>query len=138
MKFGQKEFTSHLQQAIQEKEKQIEALLERLNNEYEARFNQVHLTFETSFEREGFDPFQPGYSSFISIGISEEGGELIDLHTVPIWVCERSFLGLTVSKNLPGSKVTGELLDESIEEVQVEVYEYAESQLVDIKSEDRT
>ncbi|MBM7702979.1 hypothetical protein [Metabacillus iocasae] len=129
MKYEHKEFTLTLKEIIQQKEKQVQVLLEQMKNEHVARFEQLDLTLEAEFERVGIDPFQPGYSSSISIGISDLDNELIDLYTVYIWECDRSFLGLTILKNLPGSKVKGELLDESIEELEKELYEYIEDHL---------
>lgn len=74
----------------------------------------------------------PGYSSSVSIGIADKSGELIDLHIIKIWEYERSLLGMSISKNIPGSKIIGELLDESVEEVKEELKEYIEEVLNDV------
>jgi hypothetical protein len=54
------------------------------------------------------------------------------LHIIKIWECDRYFLGLPISKNIPGSKIIGELLDESLVEVKAELKEYIDKVLVDL------
>lgn len=66
----------------------------------------------------------PGYSSSVSIAIAERNKELIDIHTIKIWECERTFLGMPISKKIPGSNIIGELLDESLEEIREELKGY--------------
>ncbi|QGQ45920.1 hypothetical protein [Metabacillus sediminilitoris] len=88
--------------------------------------------FDAGFDKVGDDPFKPGYSSSISLGISDNQGELIDFHSIKIWECERSILGLPISKNILGSKIKGALLDETLEEVKQELKEYIEEVLQDV------
>ena len=51
---------------------------------------------------------------------------------IKIWECDRYFLGLPISKNIPGSKIIGELLDESLVEVKEELKEYIKELLVNL------
>jgi hypothetical protein len=39
---------------------------------------------------------------------------------------------MPIAKNIPGSKITGELLDETVQEVQEELMEYIEEILNDV------
>ncbi|QGS68513.1 hypothetical protein CV093_08165 [Oceanobacillus sp. 143] len=96
-------------------------------------FAKKNLDFDAGFNKEGNNPFKPDYSSSVSIGIADKNGELIDLHIIKIWECERSLLGMPISKNIPGSRIIGELLDESLEEVKEELKEYIEEVLNDVK-----
>ncbi len=56
----------------------------------------------------GTDPFKPRYFSFVSVEIEIENYKIII--EVPIWKCQRYLLGISLSKNIPGSKVIGELV----------------------------
>lgn len=92
-------------------------------------FAKKNFELDADFDKEGDDPFKPGYSSSVTIGVSDKNdknGELIDLHIIKIWQCERTFLGMPISKNIPGSKIIGDLLDESVEEIKGELKEYIE------------
>ena len=86
---------------------------------------------DVGLDKEGIDPFIPGYSSSVSIGIIDESGELNHLYIIKIWECVRSFLGMPISFNIPGSKIIGELLDEELEEVKIGLKEDLEDLLVD-------
>lgn len=112
-------------------EMNLQLLVEKLLLEYKLIFEKKNFDFDAGFEREGSNPFTPGYHSSVSIGIADQSGELIDLHIVKIWECERYFLGMPISRNILGSKVIGELLDESLEEVKMELQEYIEEALLD-------
>ena len=90
------------------------------------------MDFDAAVNKIGNDPFKPGYSSTVSIGITEKGDELIELRIIKIWECERSFLGMPISKNILGSKINGELLDETLEEVKQELKEYIDEVLQDV------
>jgi hypothetical protein len=124
MKYQQRDFDEGLKEKIKRTERVFIDYIERLADEHASFFKKRDLDFEARFDQDGEDPFTPGYSSSLSIGIAEKGGEIIDLHVIKIWECERSILGMPISKNVPGSKVTGEYLDESIEEVKAELREY--------------
>ncbi|AXI08820.1 hypothetical protein CUC15_07775 [Oceanobacillus zhaokaii] len=107
--------------------------MEKLLKENKSVFAKKNLDFDAGFNKEGNNPFKPDYSSSVSIGIADKNGELIDLHIIKIWECERSLLGMPISKNIPGSRIIGELLDESLEEVKEELKEYIEEVLNDVK-----
>ncbi|WP_066172576.1 hypothetical protein [Bacillus marinisedimentorum] len=124
MKYQQKQFNTRLRDNIQSTEKKLESRLENVKNAYTSDFVKINLVLDADFDKEGIDPFTPGYRSAISIGISDETEELIDLHVIKIWECDRYFLGMPTSRNLPGSKVAGELIEETPEEVKKEIHEY--------------
>ncbi|PLS17430.1 hypothetical protein CVD28_12835 [Bacillus sp. M6-12] len=125
MRYQQKDFTGELKDKIKITELALKEHAVRLLNEYQSFFAQKY-RFDAEFNIEGEDPFIPGYSSSFSIGFANEEGELIDLHIIKIWECERFFLGMPTSKMLPGSKIIGELLDETVEEVKEELKQYIE------------
>ncbi|MGP1908388.1 hypothetical protein ACTSEZ_09445 [Metabacillus sp. JX24] len=124
MKVYQKDFSEAFLTNIITIETAMKRLIERLLLENKPVFAEKKLNLNGEFYREGNDPFLPDYRSSVSIGVSEENGELIDLHMIKIWECNRAFLGLTISKNIPGSNISGEFLDESVEEVESELVEY--------------
>ncbi|WP_416728737.1 hypothetical protein [Fictibacillus sp. JL2B1089] len=124
MRYHQREFSHELMQRIKDIEAALADDIEYLLLKYKPLFNKKNLSFDGEFHREGNHPFTPQYISTISIGISEEKVELIDLHTIKIWDCYRSFLGMPISKKIPGSKIVGELLDETLEEVKEELVDY--------------
>nr|WP_263323155.1 hypothetical protein [Neobacillus sp. Marseille-Q6967] len=126
MKYQQKDFTEELREDIKHTEHVLKEHIERLLSENRSVFAKKNLDFDAGFGKEGDDPFKPRYSSSISIGIADESSELIDLHIIKIWECERTLLGMPISKNVPGSKIIGELLDESVEEIKEELKEYIE------------
>lgn len=130
MKYQQRDFDEGLKEKIKRTERVFNDYIDRLADEHASLFGKRDWEFEARFDQEGEDPFTPGYSSCLSIGIAEKGGELIDLHVIKIWECERSILGVPISKKVPGSKVTGEYLDESIEEVKAELREYVRELLL--------
>ncbi|MEL3973298.1 hypothetical protein AAEO50_13500 [Rossellomorea oryzaecorticis] len=130
MKYQQRDFDGELKEKIKRTERVLNDNIERFAAEQASVFEKRDLDFEARFDQEGEDRFTPGYSSSLSIGIAEKGGELIDLHVIKIWKCDRSILGMPISKNVPGSKVTGEYLDESIEEVKEELRRYVKESLL--------
>ncbi|MBM6619157.1 hypothetical protein [Bacillus suaedaesalsae] len=129
MKMTQKHFTPELRSKIEHLETELNKLLIELFNKHESNFLNKGLKLEVSLEKEGEDYFEPGYHSSAALGVSEETVDLIDLHVIPIWKCELSLLGIPVSKKVVGSKITGELLDESIQEVKQEINEYLKEML---------
>lgn len=134
MKYQQKDFTEELKMKIQNTESTLKNHIEKLLNENKPVFAKKNLQFDADFNKEGDDPFKPGYSSSVAIGISnktDKNRELIDLHIIKIWECERILLGMPISKQIPGSKIIGELLDESLEEIKEELKEYIEEVLID-------
>jgi hypothetical protein len=124
MKYQHKDFNVELKEKIRNTESALKEHIERVLKENKSVFDKKNLDFDAGFDIEGNDPFKPGYSSSVSIGVADKCGELIDLLLIKIWKCEHSLLGMPVSKNIPGSKVIGELLDESVEEVKEELKEY--------------
>ncbi|KEZ50868.1 hypothetical protein [Metabacillus indicus] len=124
MQVHQKDFSEALLSTIITTETAMKRLIERLLVKNKPVFAEKKLDLHGEFYKEGNDPFTPDYSSSVSIGVSEENGELIDLHTIKIWECQRSFLGLTTSRKIPWSTISGELLDETVEDVESELREY--------------
>jgi hypothetical protein len=124
MKYQQREFTEDLLENIRNTEVALKDHIGRLLLKYNPFFVKKNLDFDAGFYKEGNDPFMPEYRSSVSIGIAEENEELIDLHTINIWECNRYFFGMPTSKKIPGSKIIGELLDETIEDVKEELEEY--------------
>ncbi|ANU09080.1 hypothetical protein A1A1_00755 [Planococcus antarcticus DSM 14505] len=129
MKYQQKNFAEELKIKIQEMESALKEHSEIVLRENKFIFENRNLEFYVGFDLDGSDHFQPGYCSTISIGISDKfnpDGELINLHIITIWECQRRVLGLPISKNIPGSKIIGEFPDESLEEIKEELKEYIE------------
>jgi hypothetical protein len=129
MKYVENDFTLNLKEKIKNNEAALQDLIEKLLEENKPIFAKKGLDFDAGFDRVGNDPFHPGYRSSISIGIIDESGELTDLHIITIWVCDQYFLGMAISKRILGSKIVGELMDESIEYIKLELKEYIEEQL---------
>ncbi|MBB6451733.1 hypothetical protein HNQ94_000154 [Salirhabdus euzebyi] len=132
MKYVHKDFDEELKARIQQIESALKELSEIILKENKSRFAEKNVDIDADFEQEGNDPFQPGYSSSISVGIADRDGELIDIHIVRIWECYRSLLGIPISINIPVSKIVGELLDETLVEVNEELKEYVEEALRDL------
>jgi hypothetical protein len=131
LRYAESQFDNELRQKIESTEIALQTHIENLLKEYKPFFSKLKLDLDAEFEREGSNPFQPGYNSSVSIGIIDIDGEVPYFRDINIWQCERFFLGLPVSINIPGSKVTGELLDESIEDIKEELKEYIEEILAD-------
>ncbi|MCP2034861.1 hypothetical protein L1279_001848 [Planomicrobium sp. HSC-17F08] len=126
MRFRQKEFNESLKQEIHRKEMELTRYVESWLPRYQGLFLQEYKVLDAGITKEGMDPFEPGYSSALVVSICDDHGELIDLHNIPIWTCERLFLGLPVNQNLPGSRLVGDLLDESLQDIQEELQAYIE------------
>ena len=73
MKYLEKEFSSELKEKINTIEAELSHLIKKLSNEYKLAFVQKDLDFDTALDRTGIDPFIPGYSSSMTIGIFGEG-----------------------------------------------------------------
>lgn len=132
MKYEQKHFTQELKIKIQQMESALKKHSENLLRKNKSIFENRNLEVYADFARNGSDHFQPGYCSTISIGIADkinQTGELLNSHVITIWECQRTLLGLPVSKNILGSKIIGELVDESLEEIKEELKEYIEEVL---------
>jgi hypothetical protein len=63
---------------IKNTEQALKDHIEKLLSENKPFFAKKRLDFDAGFDIEGNDPFQSGYCSSISIGISDESGELTD------------------------------------------------------------
>ncbi|USK38790.1 hypothetical protein LIS77_23385 [Cytobacillus firmus] len=131
MRIQDKDFTPQLKTKIEDIEQKLKEQAERLQKEHRTAFSKKGLKLEVAFDQEGNDVFQPGYSSSISVGFTDKNGDLIDLKIIKIWECERIFLGMPVLREFPGSKVAGELLDESPEEISIELKEYMDEILTE-------
>ncbi|MDX5476230.1 MAG: hypothetical protein LPK00_11910 [Bacillaceae bacterium] len=129
MKFLEKDFSLELKEKIIKIEVTLKNSVNRLFGEYKTALAKKGLKLNVDFEIVGDDHFHSEYVSSISVGVMDKDGELIDLHLIKIWECERYFLGIPVSKGIPGSKLVGELLDESVEDIQLELKEYLEEHL---------
>lgn len=129
MRYQQKDFTQELKTKIQEMESALKERSMILLRENKSIFDNRNLELHAGFDINGSDHFQPGYCSSIFIGIADKidpSGELLNLHVITIWECQRTLLGLPVSKNIPGSKIIGELVDKSLKEIKEELKEYIE------------
>ncbi|USK33431.1 hypothetical protein LIT25_23445 [Bacillus sp. F19] len=124
MRYHHKDFSGELLKTIITTEMALKGHIENLLLEYKPVFAKKDLDFNAGFYKESNDPFMPEYNSSVSIGIAEKNEDLNDLHTIKIWECNRYFLGMPTSKKAPGSKIIGELLDETIEDVKEELKEY--------------
>lgn len=127
MKYQQKDFTNELQTKIQEMEFALRTYRDILVKENTSIFENRNLEFYVKFD--GSNHFQPGYCSTIYIGITDKidsARELINLHVITIWKCERITFGLPVLKNILRSKIIGELVDESLKEIKKEFKETIE------------
>ncbi|MEM5018329.1 hypothetical protein WKH31_18690 [Metabacillus indicus] len=91
MKVHQKDFSEALLSNIITTETAMKRLIESLLVKNKPAFTEKKLDLHGEFSKEGNDPFTPEYSSSVWMGVSEENGELIDLHTIKIWECHRSF-----------------------------------------------
>ena len=132
MKHQQKEFTQELKVKIQQMEDALKEHSKTLLKENKPIFENRNLEFDAGLDMKGSDHFQPGYCSSISIGITHKTnptGELLDLHIITIWKCQRSLLGLPVSKKITRSKIIGEIVDESLKELKEELKEHIEEYL---------
>lgn len=129
MKYVEADFTLELKEKIKKTEVSLKELTEKLLEKNKAIFATRGLSLDADFDRKGDNPFEPGYNSSISFGVLDEKGDLLDLHLIRIWECERIFLGMPISKKIPGSKVIGEFLDESINDIRIELKEYLQEQL---------
>ncbi|MGG0240510.1 hypothetical protein [Bacillus rhizoplanae] len=135
MRYSHKDFSTNLLLKIKEMEHALKEPTELLLEKYKPVFTEKNLDFDIELVIEGKDHFVPEYNSFVVAGISEEN-ELLDLYTIPIWKCERTFLGLPTLRNIPGCRIVGEFIDESIEQVLEELKEHIEETWKDHVLED--
>ncbi|HWO95353.1 MAG TPA: hypothetical protein VNM45_03230 [Bacillus sp. (in: firmicutes)] len=129
MKYKAKELTINLKEKIANMEERLEMVSALLLQRYAPLFIEKNMELFIEFERSKKNPFEAGYESSISIAVTDENGDMIDFYRIPIWECERHFLGLPVLVKIPGSRITGELMDESEKEVEMEIAEHLEELL---------
>ena len=129
MKYKEQEFTLELKENIQCMEKAIERISLKLHKEYSRLYIENHMELDMGFAREKENPFEVGYYSSVAIAILDEEKEMIGFHNIPIWKCERIFLGMPIQSNILGSKKVGELADESCYEIEEELKEQLEEYL---------
>ncbi|MGH1212382.1 hypothetical protein ACQVWG_04265 [Bacillus cereus] len=129
MQYKEQEFTLELKENIQCMEKEIERISLKLHKEYSHLYIEKHMELDMGFAREKENPFEVGYYSSVAIAILDEEKELIGFHNIPIWKCERIFLGMPIQSNILGSKKVGELADESCYEIEEELKEQLEEYL---------
>ncbi|MDA2176774.1 hypothetical protein PDN34_09035 [Bacillus cereus] len=129
MKYKEQEFTLELKENIQCMEKEIERISLKLYKEYSRLYIENHMELDMGFAREKENPFEVGYYSSVAIAILDEEKEMIGFHNIPIWKCERIFLGMPIQSNILGSKKVGELADESCYEIEEELKEQLEEYL---------
>jgi hypothetical protein len=127
MRFQQKEFTESLKQDIEKIEAELKRDLENWLPHYQDEFLQNYRILEAGIEKEGTDRFLPGAKSSLYIKVSDDYHELIDMHVITIWTCERYFLGIPITQHLPGSKLAGELLDLHPAQIKEELQAYIEN-----------
>ncbi|MFC7364186.1 MULTISPECIES: hypothetical protein [Bhargavaea] len=131
MKYVELDFTPQLERTIRKREESLEKLLKETMDKYLPRFEEKGMDLDGELERRKDELFEPGYESSLSLAVLDRDGELEELHIIDIWACRRVFLGLWVSLPLPGSRITGELLDETDEEIRMELEEFLQESLED-------
>lgn len=132
MKYIEKNFNSDLKEKIETYETKLNIVMEKIFTKYQPAFAKKRLIFNASFDKNGNDFFTPGYHSFISIDISDESSEYSVVYMITIWECDRYFLGFPVSKNLRGSKIKGMLINESLDDIEKNLYEYIKTEMENI------
>ncbi|WP_409290381.1 hypothetical protein [Peribacillus sp. SCS-37] len=131
MKYQEPFFSEDLRNSINRKEEGASQLIQELNQYYKPAFSEKGLYFAAELFRKGDDCFVPEYESALVLEISEDD-ELIDYHSITVWHCQRTWLALPVSRNVPGSRVWGELAGETLEEIREELEDYIEEQLEEV------
>ncbi|MCU5173191.1 MULTISPECIES: hypothetical protein [Bacillus cereus group] len=132
MKYTERDFTLELKENIQCMEKEIERISLKLYKEYSYLYIEKNMELDMEFARGKENPFEVGYYSSVAIAILDEEKEMIEFHDIPIWKCERIFLGMSIQSNIFGSKKVGELVDESCDEIEEELKEQLEEFLVEV------
>ncbi|WP_409295522.1 hypothetical protein V1498_19280 [Peribacillus sp. SCS-26] len=131
MKYQQPFFSEDVRSSIRQLEEAASQLIHELNQYYKPVFKEKKLHFAAELFREGDDCFVPGYESALILEISEEE-ELIGYHSTTLWECQRTWLGLPVTKDVPGSRIWGELAEETMADIREELEEYIEEQLEEV------
>ncbi|EOV9529252.1 hypothetical protein ACE41A_21700 [Bacillus cytotoxicus] len=126
MNYKEKEFTLDLKEKIVNIEQKLRNVSVQLLQNYTPLFVKKDMELFIELEKNKKDTFEIGYKSSILLEVTDTQGDMIDFYTIPIWKCNRYFLGLPVSINLPGSKIIGELIDESEKDIQIELRKHLE------------
>ncbi|EEL86177.1 hypothetical protein [Bacillus nitratireducens] len=126
MKYKERDFTLELKEKIQCMEKEIERISLKLFEEYSYLYIEKNMELSMELVKDKEHPFEVGYYSSAAIAILDEEKEMIGFHNIPIWKCERIFLGMPIQSNILGSKKVGELVDESCYEIEEELKEQLE------------
>ncbi|PEA52726.1 hypothetical protein CON64_22130 [Bacillus pseudomycoides] len=126
MNYKEKEFTLDLKEKIVNIEQKLRNVSVQLLQNYAPLFIKKDMELFIELEKSKKDTFEIGYKSSILLGVTDAQGDMIDFYTIPIWECNRHFFSLPVSINLPGSKVIGELIDESEKDIQIELRKHLE------------
>ncbi|MCM3087984.1 hypothetical protein M3557_08670 [Bhargavaea ginsengi] len=129
MKYVELDFTPQLERTIRQKEETFEKLLKQTMEKYRTRFEEKGKQLDGELSRTKDELFEQGYESSLELAVLDRDGESDELHIVDIWACRRVFLGLWVSLPLPGSRLTGELLDETDEEIRLDLEEFLQESL---------
>lgn len=124
MNYKEKEFTLDLKEKIINIEQKLRNVSVQLLQKYAPLFVKKDMELFIELEKSKKDTFEIGYKSSILLAVTDAQGDMIDFYTIPIWECNRHFFGLLVSINLPGSKVMGELIDESEKDIEIELREH--------------
>ncbi|PGM93276.1 hypothetical protein [Bacillus cereus] len=121
MKYKERDFTLELKEKIQCMEKEIERISIKLSGEYSYLYIEKNMELSMGLVKDKEHPFEVGYYSSVAIAILDEEKEMIEFHNIPIWKCERIFLGMQIQLSIWGSKKVGELVDESCYEIEEEL-----------------
>lgn len=124
MNYKEKEFTLDLKEKIINIEQKLRNVSVQLLQKYAPLFVKKDMELFIELKKSKKDTFEIGYKSSILLAVTDAQGDMIDFYTIPIWECNRHFFGLLVSINLPGSKVMGELIDESEKDIEIELREH--------------
>ncbi|MGE6591481.1 hypothetical protein ACQKFU_18060 [Bacillus mycoides] len=129
MKYKAQELTLELKEKIQCMENGIERISLELFKEYSYLYIEKNMELSMELVKDKEHPFEVGYYSSVAIAILDEEKEMIGFYNIPIWKCERIFLGMQIQLSIWGSKKVGELVDESCYEIEEELKEQLEEYL---------
>ncbi|MGG0536509.1 hypothetical protein [Priestia aryabhattai] len=122
MKYGEKEFTLQLKNKINKTEQELKEVTMKLGQIYTPLFQKQNLDLFMKFEVTNGDHFDEGYESAVIIFINNDiEGDMLHFYHIVVWKCSLTFLGIPLSKKIFGSKVIGELVDESLSDIKVEL-----------------
>lgn len=125
MKYTERDFTLELKEKIQCMEKEIERMAFKLFKGYSHLYIEKNMELFIELIRDKENPFETGYSSSISIAVLDEEGKMIEFYTV-LSGNVVVILGVPLQIRFWGSKLSGELVDESYCEIEEELKERLE------------